>query len=439
MMNATEREGPSRVSPGSRHEPGAGRLDDAAQGALADRAGPSEDGGQPLGRIPYITLRAFCETPEFIATLKQAAGDRRLSRAEFDASPGGLRGAVQFFATQPTPDLLVIEADAQSDDFFQELETLAEVCDAKTRVVVVGSVNDVLLYRRLVERGITEYLVAPVDPSRLISVFVNLFPQHEAAQFGKVVAFIGGKGGAGSSTVAQNTAWALARNRTKVLLADLDLQFGTAALNYNINAPIGFADQLDGADRLDDASFERLLHKPAPNLSVLAGATASRSVVAPSLEALDRLLDRARSTFPLVLLDLPHEWSPWVRQALLSVDEVIVTAEPDLANLRNARMLFDLLKEARPNDVEPVLVLNKVRVPRREEIRPVDFAAALGVPLDVQVGYAPRLFSKSANGGQMLAELSAAAGRPFLQIAQSLGGTAPARPARSFLKWRSAR
>ena len=313
---------------------------------------------------------------------------------------------------------------------------MAKVCDAKTKVVLVGTVNDISLYKGLMERGVSEYLVAPLDRIRLIATILKLFPQDATARPGKVLAFIGAKGGAGSSTVAQNTAWSLSKDGTKVLVADLDLRFGMAALNYNIDAAVGFTEQLSGTERLDDAFFERVIHKYGPNLSVLAGATASRDVVPPPLEVLDHTLERARVTFPLVVLDLPHEWSPWVRQALLSADEVIVTAEPDLGNLRNARVLFDLLKTARPNDADPWLVLNRVGVPRRDEIKADDFAAALGTRVRAKVGFAPQTFSKAVNGGQMIAEVSGTAGRPFLQFAQELSGKTPASEPRKFLRWR---
>ena len=391
---------------------------------------------QPLGRVPYVTMRAFCETSACTSAITQAAADRRLSRADVTISVGGLRGAAQFFAAHPTPDLLVVETATQGDGLFAELEALAEVCDARTKVVLVGTVNDISLYKRVMESGVSEYLVSPTDPMRLIGAILKLFPQDASARLGKVLAFIGAKGGVGSSTVAQNTAWCLSRTGAKVLVADLDLRFGTAALNYNIDATVGFTEQLSGTERLDDAFFERVLYKYGPNLSVLAGATAARDVVPPPLEVLDHTLERARVIFPYVVLDLPHEWSPWVRQALLSADEVVVTAEPDLANLRNARVLSDLLKAARLNDAPPRFVLNRVGVPRRNEIKTDDFAAALGTIIGMKIGFAPQAFSKAANGGQMLAELSETTGRPFVQLAQELSGKSPASEPRKRLRWR---
>jgi pilus assembly protein CpaE len=391
---------------------------------------------QPVGWVPYMTMRAFYDTPAFAASLTKAGQDRRLLRADMTLSPGGLPEAVNFFASHPTPDLLVIETAARGNTLFDQLEALAAVCDGNTKVVLIGTVNDIPFYLQMLDRGIADYLVGPVSPLTLITVTLKLFPQEVAARSGKVLAFIGAKGGAGSSTVAQNTAWSLAQTGEKVLLADLDLQFGTAALNFNVDAPVGFVDHVAGSERLDDALLERILLKRGPHLSILAGATAAGPVAPPALELLDRVLDRVRATFPFVILDLPHEWTPWVRRALLAADQVIVTAEPDLASLRNARMLFDLLKTDRPNDPSPQIVLNRTGMPKRAEMTIDQFAATLETSVKAQFRFAPALYSRAANAGQMIAELSGSSGRPFLQLAQDLAGKAPANKARKFFRWR---
>lgn len=393
----------------------------------------------PVGRAPYIAVHAFCETSELVASVTKASADRRLSRADVTVSPGGIAAAIQFFSSESTPDLLMIETLASDDALFADLEALASVCDAKTKVVVVGASNDIALYRRLMDSGIAEYLVAPVGPMSVIGTVLQLFQQEGTARLGKIFAFIGAKGGTGSSTLAQNVAWAMAQHDRKVLLADMDLQFGTAALNYNIDSPVGFAEQLGDADRLDEALIERLLYKRGPNLSILAGATASHAPVEPAVEIVDRMLDLARATFPFVVLDLPHSWSPWVQQALHSADEVILTAAPDLVNLRNTQCLMDLLKATRPNDRRPRLVLNQIGAPKRAEIKAEKFASALQVDLAAGIGFEPALFSNAANNGQMIAEASrkSAAARAIDQLALGLtGGAAHVKPKGSGRFWR---
>jgi pilus assembly protein CpaE len=92
---------------------------------------------------------------------------------------------------------------------------------------------------------------------------------------------------------------------------------------------------------------------------------------------------------------------------LISADELIVVAAPDLANLRNAKSLFDALRAARPNDAKPKLVLNFVGVPKRPEITTKDFTKAVEVEPLAVIPFEPKLFGTAANNGQMIAEVEA--------------------------------
>lgn len=383
-----------------------------------------EPQSQPTGRTPHITIHAFCESPEVIALMRAAATDRRLSRADAVVSSGGIRAAIAFCGDHPTPDLLVLESNAARAELLADMNALAPVCDAKTKVVVIGSSNDIALYREMVANGVAEYLVAPVDVLAIIRTVLQLFRKEDAPRTGKICAFIGAKGGVGSSTIAQNVAWTMAQRRSAVMLADMDLLFGTVALNYNIESHTGFAEQLRDVDRLDEAVLDRLLFKHGTHLSVLPSATTAQETAEPGPNVLDKMFDLAQTTFPFVVLDLPHGWSTWVRGSLLAADEIVLTAEPDLANLRNARCMLDLLKQARPNDPQPRLVLNRVGMQGRNEIQAQKFAAALEIELAAKIAFAPGVFSTAANTGKMIVEVSRRdlAGKAFDQLAVSLTG-----------------
>jgi pilus assembly protein CpaE len=127
---------------------------------------------------------------------------------------------------------------------------------------------------------------------------------------------------------------------------------------------------------------------------------------------------------PTVVLDVPHLWTAWVRKTLIAADEVVITAAPDLANLRNAKAIVDLLRQARPNDAPPKLVLNQVGVPKRPEIKPDDFAAALQLTPIATIPFDPLLFGTAANNGQMVAEASAKTTMSdiFADVAQVVSG-----------------
>lgn len=384
---------------------------------------------QPVGKTPHITLHAFCETPSVATSISRATTDRRLSRARTDVTMGGIGAAIAYCTDHPTPDVLILESSAARGDLLADLANLAPVCDAKTKVVVVGLSNDIALYRELVAGGVAEYLLAPVDALTIIAAVLRLFPNDSATRIGKIHAVIGTKGGVGSSALAQNLAFAIAQSAFATLLADMDLQFGTAALNCNIDCHTGFADQLPEAENLDSALLERLLFKHGPHLSVLPCATTAHIAKEPDVDVIAKMLDLARATFPHVVLDLPNAWSPLVRSALVAADDILLVSEPDLANLRNARCMLDFLKQVRPNDRPPRLILNRVGMPKRREIKPAKFAAALEIGLSAKIDFDPAVFSTAAVNGQMITEASrkAAVVPVFDLLAEQLTGRATQR------------
>lgn len=356
--------------------------------------------------VPRISIQAFCESPDLVAAIEAAARDRRMARAHVKVQTGGIMAAAEFYQAAATPNLIIVESKLTRDRLEYELDRLAEVCDAGTKVVVVGHVNDVELYRSLTQRGVSEYLVAPVDLAGIITTVADLYIDRSTQPLGRTMAFIGGKGGVGSSTVAHNVAWSIARSfENDVVVADMDLAFGTAGLNYNQDPPQGIAEAVNAPERLDDNFLERLLARCSERLSLLAAPATLDRTYDFSENAFEQVIDIAQSGVPTVILDIPHAWNAWVRKTLLSADEVVVTVEPDLANLRNARNIVDLLTQARSNDNPPRLIINRSGLPKRPEIKVEDFSAALsGLQPTAIIPFDAQLFGTAANNGQMIAE-----------------------------------
>jgi pilus assembly protein CpaE len=330
----------------------------------------------------------------------------------------------------------VIESESRSEDLLAGLDSLSEVCDAGTRVVVIGRQNDVLLYRELVRRGINDYLISPLGTLDVVRAICGLFCAPDAKPVGRVIAVIGAKGGVGASTVAHNIAWAVARElQLDTVVADLDLAFGTAGLDYNQDPPQGIADAVFSPDRVDTSFIDRLLSKCTDHLSLLAAPATLERVYDFSAEAFDSIFDTLRTTVPCIVLDVPHQWTGWTKSALIHADDILVVAAPDLANLRNAKSILDLLRASRPNDHRPYYCLNQVGVPKRPEIKPADFAKALDDDPLAIIPFEPQIFGTAANNGQMIAELSSShrTAEMFLQLAQVLTGRSDGKKARSGL------
>ena len=398
----------------------------ARQTPESEAPAPAATLEEHIAPAPRVSVQAFCETVETAAAVQSAGEDRRLGKAHLKIQMGGMAAAVEAYHNAPTPNVIVLETDG-SDDILDGLDQLATVCDPGTRVIVIGSVNDVTLYRELVRRGVSDYVIAPVAPIDIVRAVCGLFSTPEAKAVGRIIAVVGAKGGVGASTVAHNIAWAIARDRARdSVVADLELAFGTAGLDYNQDPPQGIAEAVFSPDRVDTAFIDRLLSKCTDHLSLLAAPATLDRVYDFGTEAFDAIFDTLRSTVPCIVLDVPHLWSGWAKRALIGADDILIVAEPDLANLRNTKNLFDLLKAARPNDRAPHYCLNQVGMPKRPEISSREFAKAIEAEPVAGIPFEPQIFGLAANNGQMIAEISAShrTAESFLQIAQRLTGRA---------------
>jgi pilus assembly protein CpaE len=393
-------------------------------------------GDEIIAPLPRVTLQAFCETPAVAATMQAAVADRRMDKAHARIQMGGPAAAVEAFRAAPTPNIIVLEAVADPATLVAHLEALSESCDAGTKVVVIGHVNDVQLYRDLMRRGVSEYLIAPLEPLDVLRTLSELYVAPDARNLGRVIAVMGAKGGVGASTVAHNLSWAIARNLdASTVIVDLDIAFGTAGLNFNQDPPQGIAEAVFAPERLDSNMLDRLLSRCSDNLALLAAPAVLDRTVDLDEEALEQLLELLRASVPCIVLDVPHQWSAWVKRTLLGADEIVIVAEPELASLRNAKNLIDLSRATRPNDALARLVLNRVGIPKRPEINAAEFSKALGVDVLSTIPFDAQLFGTAANNGQMIAEVQAGAKatEAFTQIASTLTGRGEAKRSRRSL------
>jgi pilus assembly protein CpaE len=357
-------------------------------------------------------------------------------KAHLRVQMGGVTAALEAYRNSPTPNVICLETDLRGEDILSGLDDLAEVCDAGTRVIVIGRFNDIMLYRELLRRGVSDYLIAPLRPIDIVRSVCGLFSAPDAKPVGRQIAVVGAKGGVGASTVAHNIAWAIARDLSlDSVVTDLDLAFGTAGLDYNQDPPQGIADAVFSPDRVDTAFVDRLLSKCADHLSLLAAPATLDRVYDFASEAFDPVFDALRATVPCIVIDVPHQWSAWTRRVLVGADDILIVAAPDLANLRNAKNLVDLLRAARPNDRRPFYCLNQVGVPKRPEIKPGDFSRALEDEPVAVIPFDPQMFGTAANNGQMIAEVASGhrTADTFRQLAQVLTGRSEAKKPRSKL------
>jgi pilus assembly protein CpaE len=381
-----------------------------------------------VAMIPRINIHAFCEDQNTANVMQAAASDRRMSHAHMQVQLGGIPAAIQAYSNARTPEVLLVESTKQRDALLSDLGHLAHVCDPSTKVVILGHVNDIILYRELMRQGVSEYIVVPIHQLQIIDSIAGMFSDPDAPPLGKIMSFVGAKGGVGSSTIAHNVAWLFSKHyASDTIITDLDLSFGTAGLNFNTDGSQGIWDAVSNADRVDKAIIDRLISKCTDRLSLFSAPASIDREALIDTDAIENILGIVRSNVPCVVVDVPNIWSAWTKQVLSQSDEIIITATPELASLRNAKNLFDFAKETRPNDNPPRLVMNQVGVPKRPEIPVADFAKAIGVEPTIVIPFDGPTFGAANSNGQMIGEVDAKseAFEMLSNLAQLLQGQEP--------------
>lgn len=326
-----------------------------------------------------------------------------MDKAVTGCKTGGIPAAIAFFADNTTPNLIILESALSGAELLAGISTLAEVCDEGTEVLVLGSANDVSTYRALTSEGVSDYLVGPHSAASVFEAIEAAVIDPDSPPRGQVIAFIGAKGGVGSSTIAANVTWCLAKTfNDAVIMLDLDLAFGTAGLSFNVEQQEGIHDALAAPDRLDEVLLDRFLAVAEENIKVLCTTASLEANADIDPKALDSLLELVRRTAPFIVLDIPHGWTAWQRHAIMQVDEIVLTSTLDLACLRASKNLVELLESKRANDAPIRLVINHQGAYRKTELSDKDFETAVGGKAELIIEHDPALFGTAANNGQVI-------------------------------------
>ena len=388
-----------------------------------------------LAPLPRVSIQVFAETSEVADAVQLACQDRRMSKAHVKVQTGGAAAAVEAYRNATTPNVIIVESRLNAMHLLAHLDELAASCDEGTRVLVIGHTNDVLLYRELLRRGVSEYLIAPVQPLDIVRSLSELYGQsgNTTQPVGKTVAVYGARGGVGASTIAHNLGHSIVRDTDQAtLIVDFDLPFGTAGLDFNQDPLSGLFEAVSEPDRIDGVMIDRLITACGEKLSILAAPSTLDRTYDQTFRNFEPIIDLLRNVAPYIVYDMPHVWTDWAKKVLLSADEIVIVAEPDLANLRNAKNLIDVLRAARKNDAPPRLVLNKVGIPKRPEIVTAEFASALELTPVCTIPFDANLFGTAANNGQMLTEVQARhpAAEAFSPLVQTVTGKIEKAPRR---------
>ena len=272
---------------------------------------------------------------------------------------GGLATALRLLGMAPPPRFMIVDVEGLP---IEEVEQgLTELARLGSQVMVLGSVNDVNYFRRIMRTGARDYLVKPIDADMLGEVFVRLEQSSDGitAQ-GRVVGFIGCRGGVGTTTLAINTAWIMSEKLSRrTALVDMDIYAGNIALSLDIEPTRGLREAFDDPERVDEVFLQNAMAKVGRGLHVLATEEAFDDTVRMSDEKVLMLADTMRANFDMSVLDLPRHFVMREPALFSRFDDIVIVAELTLQSLRDANRLSKLL-QTRNRQAKIHIVVNQV-------------------------------------------------------------------------------
>jgi pilus assembly protein CpaE len=299
------------------------------------------------------------------------------------------------------PRVLVMDL-SESPAPISELSAARAVGGPDLKILALGTVNDVGLYRDMIAAGATDYLVKPPGREQLTAIFEkNSGGGGGAGGLGQVIAFLGSRGGVGTTTAAVSFAWVLAEDRKeRTALVDLDLHFGTVALKLDTDPGNGLCEALEQPSRIDSLFIERAMIKVTDNLRILAAEAAIAEALIVDTGAIDVLLYELRRKFAWVVVDLPRVVTPIHRVVLSAAGRAVLLCERSLAGLRDTIRLQTLLREQAPQT--RLMLIDSGSHGDRAMVGKSEFEKAIGKTFDGTLSYDPKAAGAAANAGQPL-------------------------------------
>ena len=387
------------------------------------------------GMLPKSEIDAFIANPATVEVFKAAWSDWRMSRVALNFLPGGIDAAIDRYASHSSPPLVAVEAEKSAEEIDAAIELLAQRCAPETRAIVMGSVNDVTLYRRLIGMGVSDYLVRPFAPGDLITSVSRALGAETAGTAGRLIAVVGAKGGVGSTTIAQALSLVITENlHDHVMLLDLCGAAGTSGLALGADGKQALEDILSQPNRLDGDALRRAAVQVNERLITIPGGRPAPSLERHSIGNIERLLEAAASVSPIVIVDLPNGWGPLAKDVAARADHVVLVATPMLGSLRNAHMIIADLRERRGADAPFDLVMNFSGAFDKAAVAISDAQKTLSLDAAAVVPFAPAVFAAAETAGQPLKQdrNGRRAVEPLLPLARRIAGVdaSKSKPAR---------
>ena len=330
--------------------------------------------------LPTSSVHVFSPDDYEKNLVKNALHDWRTARVSMDIGGDDLDAAIARYSQEKSPSLVIIKTDDIGTEFQEKLTKLADLCAEDTSALVIGPVNDVKLYRKLTDMGVSDYLVDPVSKADFIEAIAKALLSMLGTSDSRLISFIGAKGGQGTTTMAHLAALALSENLgQKCFLMDaaagrstLWSQFGTAPTGTTIEAAKAAVDR-------DQEALGRLLHNVNDRLAILNTGVENILDHIVSAKAYEMLLDRMLALYPVVLVDLSGAPEVIQRNTVARSHAVFMVTTPRIDALSLARSMVEEVRGVRGGDDSVLNLIINQGGGNQQFMTDIDIARALSM------------------------------------------------------------
>tara|TARA_R110002124_G_scaffold129483_1_gene290854 strand:+ start:153684 stop:154937 length:1254 start_codon:yes stop_codon:yes gene_type:complete len=361
--------------------------------------------------LPKADVHFHTQDESVTSAIKLLKNDWRFKRVNIIHQAGKLDGAIDYYAEYEAPNLLVVETDTLDESFMTQLGILAGHLDEGTAAVIIGPDNDVYIYRKLIDMGVSDYLVRPVDPQVLSDVIAKTLVERIGVSNSKLIAVAGTKGGGGVSTIAQALSFALSNTeQQKTLLMDVagGWSYISVAMGHEPSSTLTEAAKIATENKEED--LNRIQIKIDKNLTILACGGDGLFDESISSADFELLLNKLMTLHPYVVIDLSAAPAHLARTAIQRANKIFVVSGPTLPSLRTARSLIKEVEALRSSeDKESIkLILNNQGQDKANEVNISDIETALETKVDLTIPYDAKLFRAAESQGKTLKDNKAA-------------------------------
>ena len=356
--------------------------------------------------LPGARVALFTRDGDTKAAFLALASDWRFARVALEVHEGDADTAIGMYQGVGTPDLVIVQTDSTDESFCARLEILSGCCSEGTGAIVIGPVNDVNLYRKLVGMGVSDYLVKPVKTAQMGTQIASTLLENIGATGSRLIALVGSKGGVGVTSLAEGLAWGLAEQMDqKTFMLDAAGGWSSLSVGLDFEPSTTLGEAVKAAVEGNEDSLSRMMFQASDKLTVLSSGSDTMLGEAVPPEGFETLLGHLMVTYPVMVVDLSAAPAALKRTILTRAHKIILVTAPTLPAVRAARTLLQEIKQLRGGTEGTTdIIVNMQGLASKDEVPKAQIEAGLDRKDITYIAFNPALFISTEGKAEKLGD-----------------------------------